>query len=255
MLEKQEIESLNLVQDIQANGQRASTYDATVGNIVVRGKIINEEAFTLEPRHIAWVISKESFNLPNNITGLATLRTGWTHRGVLALNVGIVDPGWHGPLGTIIVNFSNVDFDINKGEPFLRLLFHKHADTDACEVKKSQPDYIKDIRVRSNLFSDTFLDMGSLADDVAKKIFALPKLVVVLTFIGLIIAVMALFVPIAWDVWSKYEKNNAQLTAELDVLKEQVKSLQEEKKLAPVVAQNPDKPKSSPPHATGKGEN
>lgn len=255
MLTKQKIESLKLVELGQVNGQRDSTYDATVGNIVVRGKIITEQTFKLEPRHIAWIVSEESFKLPDNVTGLATLRIRWTHGGVLALNVGIVDPGWHGPLGTIIVNLSNEDFYIKKGDSFLRLLFHEHHPTGASNITKSQDDYIKEIELRSKLFSSTFLDMESLADDVEKRIFAVPKWAIYLTFAAIVFGALAIFLPIAWEFWSGYEKNNAQLAAELDVLKEQVKSLQEEKKPAPVVEQIPDKPESPPPHATGKDEN
>lgn len=236
MLIKQQIANLNLVENAQGIGQRDSTYDATVGEIVVLGKSITEQTYTLEPRHIVWIVSKEKFALPDNVTGLATLRTTWTHSGVLALNVGVVDPGWHGPLGTILVNFSNVDFHIKKGEPFLRLLFLEHQSTGAKDVERDQPKYLRDIEQNSKLFSKTFLNMEALSDEVAKKIFALPKFVVILTFGAILIGALSIFAPIAWGVWSGYVNNNAQvsnLTAELSLLKEQVKALEDQQKLKP----------------------
>ena len=37
---------------------------------------------------MVWVLSKEEFALPKDVTGLATLRTTFTKQGILALNVG-----------------------------------------------------------------------------------------------------------------------------------------------------------------------
>jgi deoxycytidine triphosphate deaminase len=93
ILVRDEIEAKNIVHSAQVNGPRSTTYDATVGEIIIEGKSIQESSFTLLPRGIAWVISTEEFRLPSDVTGLATLKTTWTHNGVLALNLGIVDPG------------------------------------------------------------------------------------------------------------------------------------------------------------------
>jgi deoxycytidine triphosphate deaminase len=46
----------------------------------------------LEPREMVWILSKEEFALPKDVTGFATLRTTFTKQGILALNVGIIDP-------------------------------------------------------------------------------------------------------------------------------------------------------------------
>lgn len=105
MLEKNEIAGLNIVQHSHVNGVRDSTYDATVGTIIKRGKD-QGSTYILEPRGVVWVVSQEEFHMPNNVTALATVRTMWAHKGVFALNVGVVDPGWNGPVATALVNFS-----------------------------------------------------------------------------------------------------------------------------------------------------
>jgi deoxycytidine triphosphate deaminase len=74
ILVREEIDARQIIHHPQADGQRSTTYDATVGEIVMEGKSIEGHAFTLPPRGIVWVISKEEFHLPNDITGLATLR-------------------------------------------------------------------------------------------------------------------------------------------------------------------------------------
>src|SRR5450830_549060 len=104
LLRKDEIIAKNIVAAANSKSQRETTYDATVGEIIFCGRKIEEDEFTLPSRGVVWVISKEVFTLPSNITGLATLRTTWTHDGVLALNVGVIDPGWNGPVATALVN-------------------------------------------------------------------------------------------------------------------------------------------------------
>jgi deoxycytidine triphosphate deaminase len=87
-----------------------STFDLTVGAIIpigkdavrtrTRARARREEPLTtyfLEPREMVWVLSKEEFALPKDVTGLATLRTTFTKQGILALNVGIIDPFFSRP--------------------------------------------------------------------------------------------------------------------------------------------------------------
>jgi deoxycytidine triphosphate deaminase len=61
--------------------------------------------YFLEPREMVWVLSKEEFRMPANVTGLATLRTTFTKQGILALNVGIIDPLFEGPISTALITF------------------------------------------------------------------------------------------------------------------------------------------------------
>jgi deoxycytidine triphosphate deaminase len=64
-----------------------STYDLTVGEIIPIGKDAMRARIRarargehppgthyLEPREMVWVLSAEEFRMPNNVTGLATLR-------------------------------------------------------------------------------------------------------------------------------------------------------------------------------------
>ena len=67
---------------------------------------------------MVWVLSKEEFNLPNTVTGIATLRTTYTKQGILALNVGIIDPNFEGPISTVLINFSDRPRRIKVGESF-----------------------------------------------------------------------------------------------------------------------------------------
>jgi deoxycytidine triphosphate deaminase len=69
------------------------------------------------------VISSEILHVPKDLVGYASVKTSLSQRGLLALNIGIVDPGWEGPLSAVLVNFGKIDFEIAPGDAFLRLTF------------------------------------------------------------------------------------------------------------------------------------
>lgn len=211
MLISREIVAKSIVIDGRDAGRRATTYDATVGAIIQRGKEIRDESFLLPPRGIVWVVSAEIFDVPDDITGLATLRTTWTHDGVLALNVGVVDPLWQGPLAAAIVNFGNGEFEVKKGDPFLRLMFHRHERTQATPVVKTMSLYKKEISQKSKMYSATFLNMESLVPEVAHQVLSMPRWVSFLTIVGLVVAAVAIFAPIAWSVFSDHAASGAQI--------------------------------------------
>lgn len=165
LLTSDEIKTKAIVGGAVEAGERGTTYDATVGSIIKNGDEQGEK-YTLKPREIVWVVSAENFHLPLDVTGLATLRTTWTHEGILALNVGVVDPGWNGPLSAALVNFSSKEFTINKGAGFLRMLFHAHKPSSSKPVTVTPATYKAQTLSRSRLFSDSFLSMDQLVSEV-----------------------------------------------------------------------------------------
>lgn len=210
VLTSSQITSKGIVSGAIPVGQRATTYDATVGSIILCGVEIDDQSFMLPPRGIVWVVSAEAFSLPSTVTGLATLKTQWTHQGVLALNVGVVDPGWEGPLSAAVVNFSNSDFVIKKGDPFFRILFHSHRAAGTA-FKVDRPQYLKQVKDQSRAFSKTFLSMDSLTKEVADEVLRLPKWAYYLSLLGMIIAVAAVFAPIALTLWMDFRGDPVRL--------------------------------------------
>ena len=168
------------------------------GKIIHEGKTHDGPSYVLPARGMVWVVSNEKFVLPNDITGLATLKTTWTHNGILALNVGIVDPGWNGPLATALVNFSNTNFEIERGAAFLRVLFMLHAKTSAKDILMDKKAYMGQIRDKSSKIPSTFLDSKSLANEVLNQIYGSSVFANWLTRVGIIIgliAIVAIFIP------------------------------------------------------------
>lgn len=115
--------------------------------------------------------------------------------------MGVIDPGWKGPLATALVNFSGGKISIKKGDAFFRVMVFSHNKTDFTDVTKSRDGYISEILDRSRLFAQTFLDTHSLVDEVAAKVFKFPKLAVAIGWAGLGIALASIFAPMTVNVW------------------------------------------------------
>lgn len=223
VLTKDEIEQLGLVEGAVAN-PRDTTYDATVGSIIVRGMEIEGESFSLPPRGVVWLVSNERFILPGHVTGLATLRTTWTHDGLLALNVGIVDPGWEGPLAAVVVNFGSTTVRIKKNQSFLRLIFHTHNSVKCTRKIKDREEYKKEIILRSRSFAESFLDLHSLSRDVEKNIWASINWTLYVSVFAVVIALIAIFVPISYSVYTDYYTG----PLKIDMLQRQIDDLKKE---------------------------
>ncbi|MGX7742331.1 dCTP deaminase domain-containing protein [Rhodopseudomonas parapalustris] len=160
-----------------------STYDLTVGEIVPIGKKAirarrkdpQVSPYFLEPREMVWVLSKEEFNMPADVTGFATLRTTFTKQGILALNVGIIDPFFKGPISTALINFSDRPRAIRVGDKFFRIAFFAHSDVSEFhkhEENTERTSYLKDLENASYAdFSPSFMNIPSFDDEFYFKQF------------------------------------------------------------------------------------
>src|SRR5262245_58360535 len=105
---------------------QASSFDLTIGSIFNNeGKKVDGQ-YTIQPGCLVQVVSSEVFSLSDCLTGHVTYKTTMTKKGIWALTVGIVDPGWDGPLATTLLNFSRVDHTIAAGDAFLRVSLFEH---------------------------------------------------------------------------------------------------------------------------------
>jgi deoxycytidine triphosphate deaminase len=124
----------NLLLDADEKQIKNASYYLTIDAIIPAGPKAEEydpsqptRHYTMRPREIAWVVSKERFNIKTyDVTALVTLRSTFTKKGLLALDVGLVDPDYEGPIGSIVINFSKNNIPLNQGDPFFRVIFISH---------------------------------------------------------------------------------------------------------------------------------
>ncbi len=152
---------------------QASSFDLTIGRIFDhKGKKV-EGPFTIKPGHMVQVVSAEVFSLSDRVTGHVTYKTTLTKKGIWALTVGIVDPGWDGPVATTLLNFSRVDYAIAEGDAFLRVSLFEHDPVPAERLRKAPPleAYLKDVqKTAASNFPNTFLDSEKIAEAAGNNV-------------------------------------------------------------------------------------
>lgn len=152
--------------------RRPSSIDLTIGSMLdSKGTDLGAE-HSLMPGEMVFVVSKEVFTLPDNITGFVSCKTSLTHDGVWAITVGIVDPCYVGPIATSLVNFGRNARALTRDMPFLRVAFFEHEAHEKCK-EKNVPDEIvaynlsaKQMAVR---FPPRFLNQDELAKTAVEQ--------------------------------------------------------------------------------------
>jgi len=189
MLSGEEIQTLRLIDGAHPNNYRATSYDLRAGKIIAPGgKIV--DSYNVPPQGIVEIISQESLTLPDHVSGFATVKTGLSTNGLLALNIGIIDPLYRGKLSSFLVNFSKVDFLIENGDVFLRTHFAR-CETSGFAKESGDPEgkYESDKKKKMvGRFGTTFLNVDKIVNEIIKE-YALKALL----FVG----VLALIVTFA----------------------------------------------------------
>ncbi|MFP5262371.1 MAG: dCTP deaminase domain-containing protein [Blastocatellia bacterium] len=177
VLNGNDIESRRIIERDSNTGYRAASYDLTVGRIISSD---GEEipSLWLKPQSIVRVISHERLKVPKNVVGFATVKTSLCDEGILPLNIGIVDPGYEGPISTTLLNFGTREYLIRPGRTFLRVSFHEYHQPEHIEpIKIADEDYLADKKIRAQNFSDTFLNISTLEQKVAQRIESVEQIV------------------------------------------------------------------------------
>ncbi|WP_407865459.1 dCTP deaminase domain-containing protein [Phyllobacterium phragmitis] len=173
-----EIRRAGLVKYASDSRYNATSYDLGIGEIIdSEGRRYSEVGYLIKPQEIVWLVSRENVVLPEDITAHANIRTSLCNSGLLALNFGIVDPGWNGPLATAIVNFSKMGYFVKIEEKFLRLSFFQHnIPSKTNPISIDRKTYINDrVAIASRDFGATFLNVDKLSEEVAERIIKKKK--------------------------------------------------------------------------------
>lgn len=168
----QEASARGFVKNGQASSVRPASYDLRVGTIVRQGSK-QERDTTLEPQEIFLLVSKEIVEVPAGFVGYAMPKTSLCNDGILALNTGIIDPGYSGPLSTTAINFGKNPYRIKPGDPFLRVVFHplQGKGSDASEnLAKSDVEYLADRVHDSSRYPTTFLDVPGQVERLTARV-------------------------------------------------------------------------------------
>jgi hypothetical protein len=201
LLTGEEIKSEKLVTDGADKFYRASTYDLSVGDIIpAGGELWTESKYLVPPGGMVRVISKESLKLSDEVTGHVLLKNELCTKGVLAINIGVVDPAFEGPLSSTLINFGREPWPLEKGTAFLRVSFLRCSKSANLKPVKYDRDKYLARAVQEVLAysAPTFLNMDTMTTKAAEKAFASFKegLILWATVVAVLLALLAIFAPL-----------------------------------------------------------
>lgn len=178
-----QITEQTLLSNADANNLRGASYYLRIHSIIPAGEETKSydpskprTIHTLEPGGMAWVISEEQFHIDKTtVTALVTLRSSFTKKGLLALDVGLVDANFFGPIGSLVINFSKKPIRLDAKEEFFRVLFFEHAKAEGKQIpeviKYTHETYAKKILADMvGGFSSTFLQTAEMEERIVKSL-------------------------------------------------------------------------------------
>ena len=208
-----------LIENGIQSGFRAASYDLHVGTILeapkedkrfrgntVEAISVSAKGFSLPPQGMVMVISRERVKLPKDIVGYALTKNGLSNQGILAINIGIIDPGYEGPISSTLINFGKRPFRVIPETSFLRLTFH-----EIDKSSKVERPYITQIRRTSKRrgrmsSGPRFLNLGDLAQEAGQEAFGSFKkwLLLSLPVAALALALITLCIPLWAQIWTSW---------------------------------------------------
>jgi deoxycytidine triphosphate deaminase len=236
MLSGEQIKGKQLIQNDRPESYRAASYDLTVGTIIpplarpskknAPPSIGPVDTFVMPPQGMVEVVSHERVKIPKSIAGYATVKTGLCDKGILALNIGIIDPCYEGLISSTLINFGKSDFNLKKGEVFLRLTFFEYAPPEVVRATSPKDDqYIKDkeSKVLQHL-SRTFLNLDQRVKELTEPILKewTSGMLRYVGFGSLLLAGFAFLVTLGVSYVSRQLGPREQITQELTALVRQM---------------------------------
>lgn len=175
------ISSDNMIEDADLEQIGPSSYQFQPGIIVTTGdkhdvkdwtdEIGPDDFHRVQPGELVWVRTRERVNMPPDICAFWWQTSHFSRRGLMLVNMSMVEPGYHGPLACLFVNFGQKPVNLNPDDVVAKLVFHcldvnvRHP----LSLRQNTVDYDRDIRQAAIDIPSTFLDVGGMTIKLDKE--------------------------------------------------------------------------------------
>jgi len=102
--------------------------------------LMSSEDHVLKP--MEWKLFKTGIKIaiPKGFVGNIRDRSGLAAKNAIHTMAGIIDPGYRGEVGVVLINLSGKDFHVEKGMRIAQMLIHKVESIDFIEVDELPAD-------------------------------------------------------------------------------------------------------------------
>lgn len=230
-----------------------SSVDLTIREVLYKDDKNNVQSLgrvILKPQDSVFVISEEILHVPEGFVAYVFLKNTLSKRGFLALNTGIIDSNYNGPISTLLINFSAVEeyLPITNNEvdkSFFRVVFHEidkntnynptPPDSNAYNVKKEYKKYKSYCSSDIAKFPKTFLEPVVLKEQISKELteklnsISITKIGVVIAVVGLVLSLLPIgrdmFFACSYDL-KDFHEYKIKSEEKISSLEDQLKTLQ-----------------------------
>ena len=176
MLNRDEIVAKGVIAEgYDPHSQRDAGYDLRIQTLMGKGEKdqieLAAQSYDLAPQGIAAVVSREVVKLPPDVCAYASVKTSLCREGILAINIGVIDPGWEGPISSLLLNFGKDSYQLRSNQYFLRLTFHTITAPESVKsVVKDRATYEAEVmRGFEARLASTFMDFDKAARTSTKN--------------------------------------------------------------------------------------
>ena len=173
ILNREEIQSLSIINSLNEERLGNASYDLTIDKIITMDGRTKTDHYKIKSQEMVWVICKERFTMPQNLIGIAHVKTELTREGILSMNTGIIDPGYSGNISTLLINFGKGAKSICSGTVVLRVAFAEinERKRESQITSIDNETYFRTIRKSTDNFDSTFLNMSAIDRRLSKALF------------------------------------------------------------------------------------
>jgi len=132
---------------------------------------INKRGTIIKPAQLVWIRASEDISMPPNMVGLWIQTQNLARKGLLLLNISLIEPGYKGPLSAVLVNFGKNPVHIFPNTKIAKVIFLSLDDNATKLVTKryDSEEYNRDLASIAEIAPKTFLQLQSFekkADDI-----------------------------------------------------------------------------------------
>lgn len=152
-----------------------------------------KNCYVIEPSEMLVIVTKESLRMPRDLCATYGQLNRLANHGLIILNTSIVEPGYHGPLSCVLVNFSSQKQALAAGESIAKLNFHKLSGTPGSTFQASfdHAAYERIASKNATSLPGSLLDIAGVERRVAEKVGSAIKKSV--AFGGLVVVFLLLW--------------------------------------------------------------
>ena len=122
------------------------------------------------PGEMIWVRTRVNVKMPANICAFWWQTNSLSRKGLMLINMSMVEPGYEGPLACLFVNFGKESILLYPENVIAKLVFVRlNGDVDRpLEVTKTTPAYDQEIHDAANIAPTSFLQMAEFSDQLVR---------------------------------------------------------------------------------------